>query len=285
VALLSALDNITNSTAAHPMMVKIEPGIYDLDGRSLLMKPYVDIEGSGEGSTTIASAVDSGYGVVVGADNAELRFLSLRNSSTAALAVGFSLDSTSPRVSHVTAFAGGAAVNYAIRAASGSPVFDHVTAIASGGSQTVALNVLGGLVTARDSTFRAADGDGANEAVLGSYSGETVIVRSTMSASGPLAIGFRSFNGAHLFTDVSITATSSDGTSWAIYNGHRVSNSVLTIHQSRISGGTLGLLAVSGPVKLGGSQLSGPISVAPAATVICAASYDGAFDALGPDCT
>ena len=47
------------------------------------MSPYVDIEGSGEGVTTITSALGTGSGTVVGANNSELRYLTVKNTGEA----------------------------------------------------------------------------------------------------------------------------------------------------------------------------------------------------------
>ena len=284
-SLMAALSHVTDNSASRPYLLKMEPGIYDLGGEALLMKPYVDVEGSGEGVTTIRSSIDSGFGVVVGSDNAELRDLTVRSTSTGSVGVGFSSDTTAMRLSRVTVVASGAAVNYALRVSNSTIVANRVTASALGGSQTIAVNVLGGVFTGSDNSFRAADGLALNEAVLGNYSGEIRLSRSTMSAAGPIAIGFRSFNGGHLFTEVNISATSSGGTSWGIYNGHRTSGSVLTMHSSRVSGGTLALKAESGPVRIGASQISGAVEIGEAATVVCAASYGAAFQPLGPACS
>ena len=75
-ALLAAVAGIPDASAANPYLVKVEPGLYDLNGASLAMKEYVDIEGSGEQVTVIVSAASSvNYsGTLLGADNAEVRF-------------------------------------------------------------------------------------------------------------------------------------------------------------------------------------------------------------------
>jgi hypothetical protein len=56
-ALLGAMSIISSSnpTAANPYLLKLEPGSYDLGNQSLTLLPYVDLEGSGEGTTTISS--------------------------------------------------------------------------------------------------------------------------------------------------------------------------------------------------------------------------------------
>ena len=64
--LREVVGGIADPSASNPYLVKIEPGIYDLEADSLFMRPYVDIEGSGEGVTTITSSLGTGSGTVVG---------------------------------------------------------------------------------------------------------------------------------------------------------------------------------------------------------------------------
>jgi hypothetical protein len=55
--LSEAVAHIGNPSATNPYLVKVEPGIDDLGTSSLFMRPFVDLEGSGEGVTTITSNV------------------------------------------------------------------------------------------------------------------------------------------------------------------------------------------------------------------------------------
>ena len=135
--LREVVGGIADPSASNPYLVKIEPGIYDLDKNSLFMRPFVDIEGSGEGITTITSSLGTGSGTVVGANNSELRFLTVKNTGEAGqLVVALFSESTSPRYDHVTAMASGGNDNEAIHISNGSPVLRYVTARASGGSRS-----------------------------------------------------------------------------------------------------------------------------------------------------
>ena len=71
-ALLTALKGIADATVGNPYLLKIEPGRYALGSQPLAMKPWVDVEGSGELVTTITAPGSSSYetGTVVGSDNA-----------------------------------------------------------------------------------------------------------------------------------------------------------------------------------------------------------------------
>jgi len=76
---IAAMESITDASATNPYLIKIMPGVYELnywDGRYLNLKSFVDIEGSGEGVTKISMA-DALIGFVrtAGVTNAELRNL------------------------------------------------------------------------------------------------------------------------------------------------------------------------------------------------------------------
>jgi hypothetical protein len=110
-ALLDAMNNITDASASKPYLLHIEPATYNLgtslNTGSLNMKPFVDIEGSGELNTVITSGIETNCqntrpGTVNGASNAEMRFLTVRNTAQICTAA-ISNVSASPRLTHLTA--------------------------------------------------------------------------------------------------------------------------------------------------------------------------------------
>ena len=169
--LLNVLSGITDNSASNPYLIKIEPGIYHLGTGSVPMKPYVDVEGSGEGVTILTSTNSSGYGTVIGADHSELRFLSVTNTGGGQQSVALFSESTSPRFTHLTAAATGGSENYGIHISNGSPVLTNVTATASGGAQSFAVGNFNGNVTVLDSTFGASDAAGLNIGLLTTFGG------------------------------------------------------------------------------------------------------------------
>jgi hypothetical protein len=90
-ALRNALAGIPSPSAADPWLLKIEPGIYDIGATSLQMRSWVDIEGSGVGVTTIRGNVSPGSdfqnGTVNGANDAELRLLTVEASGSSVVAM------------------------------------------------------------------------------------------------------------------------------------------------------------------------------------------------------
>jgi hypothetical protein len=114
--LLAALGSITGASATNRYLLKIEPGDFDLGPGELVAKPFVDIEGSGEGATRIIGhgADNSTHATLQGADDCEIRFLTIENH-------------------------GGANVSQAIRNQDASPSFVHVTVRVSGNGAGVGM--------------------------------------------------------------------------------------------------------------------------------------------------
>ncbi len=104
-------------------LIKIEPGFYDLGAASLEMKPWVDIEGSGRDRTMVrgqgisrkvAALIGYTRGTVLGADNAELRELTVVSSGRFA-ALAIVNEGVSPRIVNVKAVAEDALQCWGIR--------------------------------------------------------------------------------------------------------------------------------------------------------------------------
>ncbi|MEW5850118.1 MAG: hypothetical protein AB2A00_15115 [Myxococcota bacterium] len=83
-ALLNAVAAIDDARESNRYLVKIEPGVYDLGVAALVMKPYVDVEGSGASVTVIAGVGtgDYSHAVIHAADAMELRSLRVRCTET-----------------------------------------------------------------------------------------------------------------------------------------------------------------------------------------------------------
>ena len=125
-------------------MIKIAPGTY-LEPAGIVLKNYVDIEGSGQTNTiiTAGSSAVSNTTVrgVAGALNGEIRNLTITNTGGGGLAVGLWLTGITPaggfRVSSVTVTASGStARDVGTRLVSSSPTITNLTttATATGGS-------------------------------------------------------------------------------------------------------------------------------------------------------
>ena len=128
-------------SATNPCLVKILPGVYNLGEASLTMKPFVDIEGSGEDTTIITSSFGSSTlaGVVNGASNAEIRLLTVKNTDTSGTyVVAIANNAQSPKITQVTAIAAGGGFGcVGVYNSASSPIMTHVTASATGGAENV----------------------------------------------------------------------------------------------------------------------------------------------------
>jgi hypothetical protein len=104
-ALLNKLAGISSPSSTNRWLLKIEPGIYEVQPHSLAMRPWVDIEGSGMGLTTIIA--NTAFGPTIrGASNAELRMLTVEGfapqvSFGPTLVAAMSNDNAHPRVYRV----------------------------------------------------------------------------------------------------------------------------------------------------------------------------------------
>jgi len=131
----SALDSIGDNNAANRYLVWVAPATYT---ETVTMKPYVDIQGAGELATRITAtgSASANTGTVIGADNTELRFLTVENTGGDDYAIAIYNNSASPHLTHITATASEAneagGQNYGVYNDASSPVMTHVTATALG---------------------------------------------------------------------------------------------------------------------------------------------------------
>jgi hypothetical protein len=179
----AAVNAIIDASAASPYLVYVAPGVYN---EQVTMKPYVDIEGSGELSTKITYGGSSSIttGTVIGADNAELRFISVENTGGNTNAVALYNDNASPHFSHLTATVAGATTsNYGIfNTNNSSPTMSNLTILAKGTS-------------------------GDNCAVRNNYSNPTMTEISASASGGVNGIGVKNYYSAPLMMDVIANAS------------------------------------------------------------------------------
>jgi hypothetical protein len=168
---IAALQAITDATPANRYVVRIMPGTYSIGAASLQMKPYVDIEGSGQ-EVTVLSGSFSNWGewnndsaVVEVVRDSELRNLTVENvgtseaQATAIRASGGSIASVTARATGT----GAASVVNAIVTYQGGPSVTHVTAIASAGSRANGFkNRSNSAATISDATILAMSNGAAN---------------------------------------------------------------------------------------------------------------------------
>lgn len=127
----AALDSIVDAGEANRYLVKVMPGVYT---ERVTMKPYVDIEGAGELATkiTYTGSYLPDTGTLVGADNAEVRFLTVENTGGDDIAIAIYNGPGSPRLTNVTAVGLGTHSGLGVYSHYSTPIMTNVTASAVG---------------------------------------------------------------------------------------------------------------------------------------------------------
>jgi len=246
-----ALASIGDNSASNPYLVWVAPGIYN---ESIIMKPYVDIQGAGELVTKITFVGGSSPDVATvrsSANNAELRFLTVENTGGNNYATAIWTYGAAPRFLHITATAtGGSTGNDAFYiGTNSSPTLRDVTAIASGGSTNYGVNDVASSPTKIDSMISGSGGSYRNYAMYNFQSSPT-IRNSKLSATG--------------------VATNYTIENYAYYNSYS-----LTIDNSTLVGSTNTI--VNHPyytTRVGASRLDGGPAQANNGILTCAGVYD-----------
>jgi hypothetical protein len=132
-SLTTAMASITDASPTNRYLVKIEPGNFDLGPAELQAKPFVDIEGSGEGATRIVghgSNLDE-HATLLGADSCEVRFLTIENLGGLNLGQGIRNDDVSPSFLHVAVRVSGFNQAVGVRNLNSAAHFRSVTVLAA----------------------------------------------------------------------------------------------------------------------------------------------------------
>jgi hypothetical protein len=218
----SALDSISDNGEANRYLVWVASGTYS---EAVTMKQYVDIQGAGELVTkiTAAGSASANTGTVTGANNAELRFLTVENTGGDEHAIAIHNNSASPRLTHVTAIASGASgpapdewegKNYGVYNDASSPTMTDVTVTADA-SETFESTAYGvynrnnSSPTMRDVTVTA-KGSGEGVGVYNDASSPT-IVDMIVTATGIFVEGvYNCNNSSPTMTNMAVTASGTD---------------------------------------------------------------------------
>ncbi len=286
----AALLSISDASEANHSLIYVAPGIYN---EQVAMKEYVDIEGAGELSTIITwTGNESPYtGTVLGANNAELRFLTVENTGDNVYATAIFNESKSPRITHVTARTSGAAIgNYGIhnRMAS-SPVIKNSTVIVTGtGTEN---NTTHGIFNGSNSTLEIMDcaisvSGGHSNFAIDSSSAQMLMVNVTASASGGNnCYVLHNYASSVMMSNVELSATEGSK-NYGIYNrADEVGAYTTTINNCRIISSTNTIRNdAEFTVHVGGSLLSGgPVSDG-GGTCVCAGVWDENYTFYASTC-
>ena len=266
-ALLStALAAITDATSSNPYVIKIAPGIYT-ETASVVLKDYVDVEGSGQDITTIECACssnnfDSSAAVISAtAITAEIRHLTINNTGGGYNGYGLytnGVPNGSFSMLHVTATATGSNYNSGVRNSSSSPTMNNVTATAT-----------------------TAAGGVESYGVYNFLSSPTMNNVTATATGGNTSYGVADI-GSSQTTMNNVTATATGG---AVnnYGVFKTGSSQTTIRNSSITGGTKSISnSNTSSAQVADTMLDG--SVEPGGGLACVGVYTTAFVALDFAC-
>jgi hypothetical protein len=298
--LINALAGITDASATKRYVVKVEPGIYDVGATMLVMKPYVDIEGSGQEATVIQGVgttdTTATIAVVKGASSSELRDLQVRSTGSASepYSIGIVvIDAVDASIRDVTVYTSGGSGNWGIRN-SGSPShIAGVTVNAQAGSafgygignkfplatpiiERTVINVTGGST-------------GFLYGISGVYCAPKEIRDVKVNVTGGLvANGFYVDNstatvtGTRRITNSTITATDASGESHGVFVQY--GSIELDIEQSQIraiGSSSTGIMADGSQVRVKSSEVAGATTTVEAWTAEVGASLLDGGELIG----
>ncbi len=172
----AALSSITDASDTNRYLVWVGPGTYN---EFVNMKPYVDIQGAGEGVTRIAPSF-AGSTAVYGANNAELRYLTMEaKGGPGTCGIAVYNDGASPRLLHVTAtVSGGENCNIGVNQRNGasSTLTDVTIDVSGGGTGSYGVsNQSGSSATIRNSDISVSGGGASGSHGVFAHGTDTTI--------------------------------------------------------------------------------------------------------------
>lgn len=219
----AALNSISDNSSTNGYLVYVAPGVYT---ETVYMKPYVDIEGAGENVTRITQVASASNSTVIGASNAELRFLTVEITGGTWYSSAINNGSASPSLLHVTASAFGSTIqNVGIsNSGSSSPTMNNVTASASGSSATLnagVFNISSSSPTMNNVTASASGSTANNYGVFNSSSSPVMnnVAATASGAGASLNAGIANVSSSPTMNNVTASASGSSTTLNAgVYN-------------------------------------------------------------------
>lgn len=268
-ALVNALAAISGNSDTNRFLIKLDAGVFDVGVNVLPMKPYVDLEGSGENATKILSSMTSSNlntGSVIASNNSEMRSLTVENTGTSGLTYGVAL--------YVPAAATSFSLINARLSSTGAP-------------WSIALANSGGTPVVRGCTLSASNVSATNNVGVYNLSGSASINETILTASGVSAFSNKAAwntGGTPSYRRCQFTSSSGGaGSVPAIVNG--VTPGTLYLYDSIVTGTASSIRNdAAWTNRISNSQLSPTINASGGGTFICFASFNAVFTALNAGC-
>jgi hypothetical protein len=230
----------TTPSAENPCLLKIMPGVYIVGTSSVQMQQYIDIEGSGENTTIIQGSVDSSFtGIVNGANHAEIRFLTVKNTGGGEYATAIYNASAAPKITNVTATASGSNESIGIsNFNNSSPTMTNVTATASGSPYNCGVRNLISSSPIMTNVTAIASGSASNHGVANYNTSSPTMTNVTATATGGDSYnrGVYNENSSPIMTNVTAIASGSSIANRGVENDN--SSPIMTNVSATASGGS-----------------------------------------------
>jgi hypothetical protein len=181
--LASALAAITGSAVTNPYLVWIEPGVYDLGTTQLTIPSYVDVQGSGQDTTTIEG---EGPVTISAASATEVRALTVTDTNATGSAEAIA---TSGGLRDVTATASGTSAATAVLANGPTMPIVDVTASATTALSFSSARGIDTRTTARidGGSYAAFDNASSSQAAALFAESSTAVSDASLQATGGAA--------------------------------------------------------------------------------------------------
>lgn len=255
---IAALASIGDAAYDNPYLVYLAPGRYNIGTSLLEMKPHVHLQGAGSEVTTIwgnrlgtnqEPTMDAA--LAKGADDASLVDIGIQNlcATDGGFCIALFNPGTSPTLTRVNLTATGGTETYGVYNLAGAPVIRDSLVYVSGG-----IEVIGAL-------------DQGHNVGIFSNGGVTSIVGSEIKSEGfGVRTGVRVADGGTGFIEHStVRAVGLPDYSHTVYLDGDPDQSFVNIFATRLDGGAVVVEGVGSPT--------------------CAATVNGTYTMLGPDCT
>jgi hypothetical protein len=197
---LTAIAAITDASVANQYLIIIAPGSYILSSQ-LVMKPFVDIAGSGRGVTSLYgaagnSSLDSSSALIVGANNSRLQDLSLFNTDRASTyASGVFNSGASPTISNVQMTLVGGAARYGVaNGATSSPIIVSTRIELYESALQIGISNNNSIATIIDTTAILSGSDGLLVGIFNGLGGTSIVDSFFFETSGGSTNKYGVFN-------------------------------------------------------------------------------------------
>ncbi len=220
---VEAMQSIVGPDVDNRYLIVIGPGVYTLID-TLVMQEYVDISGSGRNATKLIGAISTvnpnqTSALVMGANNAGIRSLSIENTGGNANSIGFYNNGSSPVMSDMSITVSGGTGNAGVSNYASSPTMSDMSITASGGvDSTGVYNSFSSSPTMFDMSIVVSDG-GTNQGVYNNSSSLPRMSDMSITTSGGADNhGVRNDLSSPVMSDMSITAAGGTNVNYGISN-------------------------------------------------------------------